>query len=305
MALFPIRNVGLKLLSVAVAVLLWLVVAGDPIVERTLRVGVELQRTPPGSELVGSAPDSVTVRVRGPASQLADLAPGDLSVVVDLEGVRAGRRLFALTPSQVTAPYGLEIVQIVPPTLPLTFEASASKIVPVRAQLEGTPAPGHSVTNVSVTPSQVRVTGPESAVERLAEVVTEPVSVERGTTLVREAVSLDVSDTGARLTSGGIAVVTITIAADASERTVFGVPIAIRGAAQGAAVLPASAAVTVLGADEVVRRLGPADVSLFVVVGSGPAGPSEVAVHAESSARYVVRSIDPPAVRVRAGAPPP
>ena len=35
----PVRHVGLKLLSVAVADLLWLVVTGDPVVERTLRVG--------------------------------------------------------------------------------------------------------------------------------------------------------------------------------------------------------------------------------------------------------------------------
>ena len=42
--------------------------------------------------------------------------------------------------------------------------------------------PGHSVTNVSVTPSQVRIEGPESAVGSLTEVSTEPVSVERATT---------------------------------------------------------------------------------------------------------------------------
>ncbi len=199
MALFPIRHVGLKLLSIAVAALLWLVVAGDPIVERTLRVGLELQRTPDDLELVGSVPDTVSVRLRGPASQLSGLGPGDLSVIVDLDSARPGRRLFTLTSNLVTAPYGLEVMQIAPASLTLSFEGRATRLLPVRPQIEGTPVPGHSVTNVSVTPSQVSVEGPESAVGGMSEVPTEPVSVERATTLVREAVALELPDSGVRL----------------------------------------------------------------------------------------------------------
>jgi hypothetical protein len=151
MAGYRIRHAGLKLLSLTVATLLWLVVTGDPVVERTLRVGIELQRTPADLELVGAVPDTVAVRVRGPASRLSDLSPGSLQVVIDLDGVRAGRRLFALTPAQIAAPFGVEVTQITPPAVPLVFEATAWAIVPVRARIEGSPVPGHSVANVSVT----------------------------------------------------------------------------------------------------------------------------------------------------------
>ena len=53
MARFRLRHAGLKILSIAVATLLWLVVTGDAVVERTLRVGIELQRAPADLELVG------------------------------------------------------------------------------------------------------------------------------------------------------------------------------------------------------------------------------------------------------------
>lgn len=301
MALFPVRHVGLKLLSIVVATLLWLVVTGNPEVERTLRVGLELQRAPTGLELVSAVPDTVAVRVRGPASQLSGLGPGDLSVVIDLDGVRAGRRLFPLTADQVTVPYGVQVSQVTPTALPLTFEATAEKVVPVRPRIEGTPVPGHSVTNVSVNPSHVRIEGPESGVNGLTEVVTEPVSVERATSLVREAVTIDLLDEGVRLSGGGTAVVTVTVAADTTERTVTGVSIGQRGAGAGGVVLaPAVAAVTVQGAGDVVDRLSAADIALFVeVTGTSPA--AEMTVQAESSPRYVVRSIMPPSVRV--GAP--
>ncbi|HUU35563.1 MAG TPA: CdaR family protein, partial [Vicinamibacterales bacterium] len=208
MVFFPVRHGGLKLLSIVVATLLWLVVTGDPVVERNIRVGLELQRAPAGIELVGAVPETVAVRVRGAASRLSALGPGNLSVVVDLDGVKSGRRLFPLTADQVTVPYGVEVAQVTPSALPLTFEATVGKVVPVRPRIEGTPVPGHSVTNVSVNPSQVRIEGPESSVNGLAEVVTEPVSVERATSLVRAAVTLDVSDADVRLSGGGTAVVT-------------------------------------------------------------------------------------------------
>lgn len=300
MAIFPVRNVGLKLLSIVVSTLLWLVVTGDPVVERTLRVGLELQRAPAGLELVGAVPDTVAVRVRGAASRLSALAPGNLSVVVDLDGVKPGRRLFPLAADQVTVPYGVEVAQVTPPALPLTFETTVGKVVPVRPRIEGTPVPGHSVTNVSVNPSQVRIEGPESAMNGLTEVATEPVSVERATSLVREAVTIDVSDDGVRLIGGGTAVVTVTVAADTTERTVTGVPIAQRGVgASPRALEPAVASVTVQGAGDVVEALSPADIALFVDVPASGAG-RELTVQAESSPRYVVRAIVPSVVRVTA-----
>ena len=298
MVLFPLRHVGLKLLSIGVAILLWMVVTDDPEVERTLRVGLELQRAPAGVELVGAVPDTVAVRVRGAASLLSGLASGNLSVVVDLDGVRPGRRLFPLTADQVTVPYGIHVAQVTPTALPLTFEAKAVRVVPVRPRIEGTPVPGHSVTNVSVSPSQVSVEGPESAVNSLTEVATEPVSVERATSLVREAVTIDVADTGVRLTGGGSAVVTVTVAADTTERTVSGVSIAPRGSGPaGATLQPSTAAVTVQGAGDVVSGLSAADIALFVELSGTNAG-GDVTVQAESSPRYVVRSIVPSAVRI-------
>ncbi len=294
MARFRLRHAGLKILSIAVATLLWLVVTGDAVVERTLRVGIELQRAPADLELVGAVPDSVQVRVRGPASRLSALALGDLSVVVDLEGVRTGRRLFPLTPDQVAAPFGVEVTQVSPQALPLVFETTASATVPVKARIEGSPVPGHAVSTVSVTPSQVRVEGPASVVRSLAELYTEPVSIDQATTLVREAVTIDTADMGLRLQGGATAVVTVTIAADTTERTLTGVPIALRGGAAGR-LKPAEAAVTVEGASEIVRGLTSADITLFVDA-QGVAPGAEMVVQSESSPRFVVRAIVPAAV---------
>ncbi len=65
MRILGMHRIGLKLVSVILAALLWLIVAGEQIVERALRIRSNTRNLPSQLELVGDAPDSVDVRVRG------------------------------------------------------------------------------------------------------------------------------------------------------------------------------------------------------------------------------------------------
>ena len=53
MAMTGFRNVGLKVLSIGLATLLWLIVAGEQLVERALRIPLELTPVPEHLEIVG------------------------------------------------------------------------------------------------------------------------------------------------------------------------------------------------------------------------------------------------------------
>ncbi len=211
MAVFPFRHVGLKLLSICIAGLLWLVVSGERVVERVLRAPVEFQNLPAGLELVGNPPDTVEVRVRGSSGALSRMGPGDMSTVLDLRTARPGRRLFHLTPSQVSVPYGIGVVQVGPSTVTMEFEASGTRMVKVEPAVEGHPAQGFEVTSVTVEPTEVEVTGPEGALKRLASAVTEPVSITDQTRPVREIVTIGVPDASLRLKTPQTAVVTVAI----------------------------------------------------------------------------------------------
>lgn len=211
MAYHPFRNLGLKFLSTLVAGLLWLIVAGERVVERVMRAPVEFQNLPAGLELVGIPPDTVEVRLRGSSGALSRMAGGDMAAVIDLATARPGRRLFHITQNQVTVPYGIEIVQVGPSTLTMEFEMSAIRQVKVEPDVEGRPAPGYEVTKVTSDPALVEVAGPESALKRLHAAITEPVSVTDQTRSVREVVTIGVPDSSLRLRSPQTAVVTVTI----------------------------------------------------------------------------------------------
>jgi YbbR domain-containing protein len=190
---------------------LWLVVAGERIVERVMRAPVEMQNLPEGLEIVGNPPDTVEVRLRGPSGALSRMAAGDMAAVIDLQTARPGRRLFHLTQSNVTVPYGTEVVQVGPSTLSLEFEMTAERTVSVEPDIEGRPAIGYEVTNVTSDPATVEVEGPATALKRLQAAVTEPVSVQDQTRTVREVVTIGVPDSSLRLKSQQTAVVTVTI----------------------------------------------------------------------------------------------
>jgi YbbR domain-containing protein len=199
MAYSPFRNLWLKALSIAIATLLWLVVAGDRVVERVLRLPLEFQNLPLGLEIVTEMPDALDVRLRGSSGTLGGIRPVDASVVVDLRTARVGRRLFNITPREVDVPYGVQVVQVNPAALAIDFEKTGARIVSVRPDLEGRPADGFEVLDVTSSPSTVEVVGPESALRSIDAATTEPISISGATGSVSEEVTIGVVDRWVRL----------------------------------------------------------------------------------------------------------
>ncbi len=300
MAYHPFRHLGLKFLSVAVALGLWFTVAGEQTVERSLRVPLEVRNRPARFELVENPPTTVDVRVRGQSDLLSHLEQGDVLATVDLSSARAGRRFFNLTRSSVRAPFGVEVVEVSPGTIPLSFEPTMTRQVPVVPMTEGEPASGYLAGKPTVEPATVEVTGPESALQRLKEVTTEPVSLAGARQVVRERVAIGTPDASVRLSSAVTASVTVPVA-PLPERTLAQVPIHLRNAGKGvsAQAVPGATAVTVKGASEAIGALHPDSIAAFVdLAGLGP-GRYNLSVRVEPGQEFVVVGTNPSTVSVR------
>ena len=208
-----VRHLGLKLLSIALAALIWLLVSGEQIVERALRVPLEFTNLPAELRVVGDTAVVVVVRVRGSAGAVSRIPVGELVAVVDLRAARPGQRLFHMAADDVRAPFGIEVVQIAPSNVSVMLEKAATRIIPVVPELDGQPLAGYVVGTVSADPATVEVVGPASAVARLTEAITEPVSVAGASDPVTEPVNIGVPDPSVRLQSPSGARVTVTIVA--------------------------------------------------------------------------------------------
>src|SRR3954471_2789581 len=115
-------------MAVALATLLWLTVAGDHLVERSMRVPLEFRNIPPELEIVGDPPTAVDVRLRGSSALLGRIEPREIVAVLDLATARPGSRMFHMRNDEVRTPYGVEVAQVVPGTLALDLEKSGKRV---------------------------------------------------------------------------------------------------------------------------------------------------------------------------------
>jgi YbbR domain-containing protein len=299
--IWPFRHLGLKVLSVVLALLLWMIVSGEEMVERGLRVPLELQQVPVGLELTGEVPATVDVRVRGASGTLSRVSTGDVVAVLDLRNARSGRRLFPLTPKDVRVPFGVEIVQVQPSALAMAFEPSASRRVPVMPAVDGRPAPGYVVGSLEADPKTVEVIGPESAVRRATEALTDPVSVSGARERVQQSVTLGLIDPSLRLKNAGTATVTVQIVPAPLERSLQGRPVHLRNVAPNleAQAVPSAVGLTLRGSRQALARVEADDIVAYVdLAGLGP-GQYSLTVHADSSPEAGVTRIEPSSVQVR------
>jgi YbbR domain-containing protein len=301
--MWPFRHFGLKLMSVGLAVLLWLSVSGEETVERGLRVPLELQQFPAGLEIQGEALSTVDVRVRGTSGALSRIAAGDVVAVLDLRAARPGNRLFPLTPELVQAPFGVEVVQVVPSTIALSFEPSVTREVPVTASTEGEPAPGYVIGNVTVSPNRVEIIGPESAVKRAREAVTETISIADRHESVIEVVKIGFNDPALRLKTQRSVSVDVQILPGPVERTVRNRPVHLRnlGPHLAAQAMPVVVDVGLRGSRESLARVDADGVTAYVDVAGLGAGEYMLAVHADADQAGVTH-IDPSTVKVQVSA---
>lgn len=211
MAYHPFRNLGLKLVALSLATLLWVAVGGQETAERYLPVPIEFQNVPPGLEIAGDTPVSVNVRVRGSSGNLARTEIGEVLAVVDLRNVRPGTRLFHLSPEQVRTPYGVEVVEVSPSSFSLSVERSKVRDVPVVPDITGEPAPGYVKGKVTTEPATIQVAGPESRLRQVTKATTEPVSIEGAMRPVQEQVAIGIPDAEVRMLGAREALVKVEI----------------------------------------------------------------------------------------------
>ena len=297
----PFSHFALKLVSVAFAVMLWYVVASQQsAVERGLRIPLELTNLPANLEMVEPPQESVDVRVRGAADLLGRLGPGDLVATIDLSSAQPGRRLFHIAPERVRAPFAVEVAQVSPQSVPIRFEPSATRVVQVHPSVEGDPAPGFIVGDVVAEPKSVEVVGPESALRRVDEAITEPLWVGGARSAVKQTVLLGVAEPGVRVKTTRNAVITVAVVPAPEARILENVPVRVRNLAQGltAKVSPPVVRVRVRGTKAVVDKLRDASVMAYVDLSGISEGEYGLPVRLEQTRDVGVDQLDPAMVSI-------
>jgi YbbR domain-containing protein len=173
-----VRTWGLRLLALGIAIGLWLNVSFEDrqeLTERVVEAGVSYGR--PVGFVILDPVQTVNVRLRGSNRQVRSLNPYMVNIQVDLDQATPGTFNIPLSPRDVLAPEGLEVVSISPNVIRVELEREISHRLPVVPQIVGVPAAGTVAEEPEVFPNQVLVTGPESLLARTEALSTRPINL--------------------------------------------------------------------------------------------------------------------------------
>lgn len=171
-----LHNFWLKVLSLLIATGLWLAISPDQEpAEVAIRVPIEFRHVPQGLEISSATIPEAQIRVRGPERLIRNLRSTDVHAELELVDAQAGDRTFDLTAQQIRHQRELNVVQVVPGQVHLSFDTRLTSIVEIHPRVTGVFVAGEQIAKVLVDPERITITGPRHHVEMLDAATTDPI----------------------------------------------------------------------------------------------------------------------------------
>lgn len=108
------HNLGLKALSLLLAVVLWLFVAADRETEKSLSVPVMLENLPSSLSVAGNPPSSIDIRIKGPRMLVMKSLAQHPHLLLDLKGSSEGTISFPSPGAMINLPEGVRVTRVIP-----------------------------------------------------------------------------------------------------------------------------------------------------------------------------------------------
>lgn len=183
------RKFAIRILSVFMAVLLWVYVTNEqnPTNEQLLSVALQTRGSPPDNLSVGNVPSTVSVRARGNRGQITGLADSDFKAFIDLSGVAEGQQSLPVT---VIPPAGVQVSHVSPPKVTVYADRIVERQIPVVAALKGNTAKGFAALEPLLQPAAVIAKGPRRIVESINQFVV-TLNIDGATGVVEENLTIN------------------------------------------------------------------------------------------------------------------
>lgn len=173
------KNFSLKILSVVCAVVLWTVIVNiyDPTTSVTVsNVSVQLVNTESLTdkgytyEVVDGS--KISVYLSGPKSVITDIKSSDIVATADLSQITAFADYVDIDVKVVKDGRTINNIEVAPRTtvVRLNIENRVTKEFKVHPDTTGTVANGYTILSKSISPDNIKVTGPTSSIENVATV---------------------------------------------------------------------------------------------------------------------------------------
>jgi YbbR domain-containing protein len=297
------KNPGMKLFALVLAVFLWYsITKTERDAERIIELPVSLRRIPDGLTVTNPPTKAVSVTLRGPRTILDNVDERKSRLQVGLAALQLGDNRVDLTGTMLNPdlPRSLKVVRFDPPSFTLRADKRIMRRLPVKADLTGAPALGWVVSESTVTPDVVEVTGPANVLGDLEQVATEPVDLRGANTNVQRNVLVERRDPSLTYVPDVVRV-TVALEEQVVSREFAKVAVAVRGGS--AKLTPATIEITVRGPQRLLHNLKLGEGTVFVDVEGLAKGTHTVDVRVEVPEGLSVAARVPERIRAKVEEP--
>lgn len=168
-----LSDMALKIISIIVAIVLWMYVMSEqnPHITTVIKeVPVKLLNMDEDKFALKDNDDKlyVNVKVKGRRSIIMELKPDDIKADIKMKGRTEGENLL---PVNVEVPNNVELLDFYPKEIMLSLDAIIEEQFPVTVDIQGVPAQGFAAGEPRAKPQAVVVKGPRSKIDSIKQVV--------------------------------------------------------------------------------------------------------------------------------------
>ena len=173
------KNIGLKAVSLVLAIVVWSVVSAPRrgrAIERAFSASISLVGMPRDYVIITptTIPEKVSLRLRGRKAELDALTSRALEGTVDLSWIQqSGEATISLRSQHFNVPEDVEVVSIDPNKFQFRVEELRQRAVGIRPVLIGDVPDGYLLGEVTVSPDRALISGPSTQILAMQEVGTE------------------------------------------------------------------------------------------------------------------------------------
>jgi hypothetical protein len=116
------QNLGLKALSLIMAVVIWFFVDVGKEMEISMAVPVLFKNIPAGLVIAGAPPPPINVRLKGPKISLLKFREERPALLLDMKGAGEGITGFPGLESMINLPEGVRVTRVTPAAMEVRLE---------------------------------------------------------------------------------------------------------------------------------------------------------------------------------------
>ena len=295
----------LQIISLFIAVILWLYAVGEQSVEVTLKA--PLRVSPPAGRMtvLKSSLQDITLRLSVPRNVLSMLSPQSVHAYHQIKGVEsAGEYNFHIELKDISLPPGnIRVLEIYPEAVTVTLDELIVQKLPIRVTLDGEPAHGYLVEKdkIEFNPNAALIEGPKGKLEKLEAIPTESLDVVGRTRSFRRKVGLSLDPDLRSITKDLMIDVFVPIRREYTVNVLHDVPVKIMGTAQKFSLVsiePEKVSFALSGPKMILDKLTNDDLMAFVDVSELEKGDHDIPLRLKLP-NEVSLNHDPPLIKVR------